>query len=176
MDLAAESNRGKDRQISDTMRGVLWTLGSVAGLAGVVLSVRAVKVDFSVLELLFLRAFVGLIVISAIMAPRHGWRGLITRRPKLQLIRNICHVGAQYGVFYAIVTIPLAVVTSIEYLVPAISAAFAALTIGVDRPRGSVNIGAKSGFADRNVRLKLYDYLPFRHCRPECASRPWPAI
>ena len=79
---------------------------------------------------LFLRAFIGLIAISAIMAPRHGWRGLITRRPKLQLIRNICHVGAQYGVFYAIITVPLAVVTSIEYLVPAITSVFAALTIG----------------------------------------------
>lgn len=114
---------------SDTMRGVLWMLVAVAGLAGVVLAARALKPDIHVFELLFFRAFIGLIAATALTLPR-GWRGMITPRPGLHLVRNVIHVCAQYGIFFAIITVPLAEVTAIEYTVPAMTAAFAALTIG----------------------------------------------
>lgn len=111
------------------MRGVLWMLVAVAGLAGVVLAARALKPDIHVFELLFFRAFIGLIAATAFTLPR-GWRGMITRRPGLHLVRNVIHVCAQYGIFFAIITVPLAEVTAIEYTIPAMTAAFAALTIG----------------------------------------------
>ncbi|MEE8444236.1 MAG: EamA family transporter, partial [Alphaproteobacteria bacterium] len=87
---------------SDTMRGMLWMLGAVAGLAGVAISVRALKPDIDTLELLFLRALIGLVVITAVALPR-GWRTLMTKRPGLHLVRNMVHIGAQYCVFYAII-------------------------------------------------------------------------
>lgn len=111
------------------MRGVLWMLVAVAGLAGVVLAARALKPDIHVFELLFFRAFIGLIAATAFTLP-YGWRHLITRRPGLHLVRNVTHICAQYGIFFAIVTVPLAEVTAIEYTIPAMTAAFAALTIG----------------------------------------------
>jgi drug/metabolite transporter (DMT)-like permease len=114
---------------SDTMRGVLWMLVAVAGLAGVVLAARGLKPDIHVFELLLFRAFIGLIAATALTLPR-GWRGMITRRPGLHLVRNLFHVCAQYGIFFAIITVPLAQVTAIEYTIPAMTAAFAALTIG----------------------------------------------
>ena len=114
---------------SDTMRGVLWMLVAVAGLAGVVLAARALKPDIHVFQLLFFRASIGLIAATAITLP-YGRRGMITRRPGLQLVRNILHICAQYGIFFAVITVPLAEVTAIEYTVPAMTAAFAALTIG----------------------------------------------
>lgn len=102
---------------------------AVFGLAGIMISVRALKPDIHVLELLFLRALVGLIVITVIMAPR-GRRGLITKRPVMQIFRNLAHVIAQFCVFFAVITIPLAQVTAIEFTIPAMTAALAALTIG----------------------------------------------
>lgn len=102
---------------------------AVVGLAGIMISVRALKPDIHLLELLFLRALVGLIVVAAIMAP-HGRRGLITKRPAMQIIRNMVHVTAQFCVFFAVIAIPLAEVTAIEFTIPAMTAAIAALTIG----------------------------------------------
>lgn len=114
---------------SDTMRGMLWMLGAVAGLAGVAIAVRALKPDINTFELLFLRALIGLVVITAVALPR-GWRTLATKRPGFHLVRNMVHIGAQYCVFYAIVILPLAEITSIEYTIPAMTAAIAALFLG----------------------------------------------
>lgn len=142
---------------TDTMRGILWMLGAVAGLAGVVIAVRALKPEFHTLELLFLRSLIGLTVITAIALPR-GWRNLMTKRPGLHLVRNMVHIGAQYCVFFAIIAIPLAEITSIEFTIPAMTAGIAALFLGerVSRHRwigmGVSFIGAmfivRPGFVD----------------------------
>lgn len=97
----------------------------MAGLAGVSLSIRGVKADIALQELLFFRAFIGLIAITILVAPR-GWRILIPKRPGLQLVRNLFHVSAQYCVFFAILVVPLAEVTAIEFTVPLITGLFAA--------------------------------------------------
>jgi len=113
----------------DTMRGILWMLVAVAGLGGIAISVRALKPDIEVPQLLFLRALIGLIVITP-FAVSNGWRGMISHRPGFQVVRNITHVAAQYCVFFAIITVPLAEVTSIEYTIPMMTAGMAALTLG----------------------------------------------
>ena len=107
-------------QVSNNLRGALWGLGMMAGLGGVSIAIRALKSDIALQELLFFRAFIGLIVISIFMAPK-GWRILIPRRPGLQLVRNLLHVSAQYCVFFAIIIVPLAEVTAIEFTVPLIT-------------------------------------------------------
>jgi len=114
---------------TDTVRGILWMLLAVAALAVVMLSVRGLRSDMDALQVLFLRAFVGLVVIGAILAPG-GWRQVRPSRPVLHLGRNLLHLGAQFCVFFAVTAIPLAEVTSIEYTVPMLTAMIAALTIG----------------------------------------------
>lgn len=111
----------------NTMRGVLWMLVAVAGLAGIIVAVRALKPDLPVPQLLFLRAAIGLVVISAIMIPQKGIRNLITRRPGYQLMRNITHSGAQYCVFFGVIAVPIAEVTAIEYTIPMMTSAMAAI-------------------------------------------------
>lgn len=115
---------------AETLRGVGWMIIAVAGLAGIVIAVRALKPDMTVPQLLFFRAIIGLIAISAIMIPREGLRSLITKRPGFQFLRNATHAGGQYCVFFGVISVPLAVVTSIEYTIPALTAAIAAMTIG----------------------------------------------
>ena len=112
-------------QLSNNLRGALWGLGMVAGLSGVSIAIRTLKPDIAVEELLFFRALVGLIAITLIMAPK-GWRGLIPRRPGLQIVRNLFHMSAQYCMFSAVVIIPLAEVTALEFTVPLITALMAA--------------------------------------------------
>lgn len=115
---------------AETLRGVGWMVIAVAGLAGIVIAVRALKPDLAVPQILFLRALIGLVAIAAIMIPKEGIRSLITKRPGFQILRNATHVGGQYCVFFGVISVPLAVVTSIEYTIPALTAAMAALTIG----------------------------------------------
>lgn len=114
---------------SDTVRGILWMLLAVAGLAVVMLSVRGLRSEMEAFQVLFLRAFVGLTVISAILAPR-GFRGVRPARPALHLWRNLLHLGAQFCIFLAVTAIPLAEVTAIEYTVPMLTAMLAAVVIG----------------------------------------------
>ena len=86
-----------------------------------VISVRALKTEISVPELLFFRALIGLITITAVMIPNQGFRFMVAQRPALQLVRNVIHVSAQYCIFFAVISLPLAVITAIEYSVPALS-------------------------------------------------------
>ena len=115
---------------TETLHGIAWMLIAVAGLAGIVIAVRALKPDIGITEILFLRALIGLIFISVFMIPRCGYKTLRTKRLPFQILGNFTHVGAQYCVFFAVISVPLAVVTSIEYTIPALTAAIAAMTIG----------------------------------------------
>jgi drug/metabolite transporter (DMT)-like permease len=123
--VSEKNQKTPEQRRRDNLRGAVWALGMVAGLGGVSISIRAVKSDIALEELLFFRAFIGLIAITIIMAPR-GWRLLIPKRPGLQLVRNLFHVSAQYCVFFAVILIPLAEVTAIEFTVPLITALLAA--------------------------------------------------
>ncbi len=138
------SEKSPEQRRRDNVRGAIWGLGMMAGLGGVSIAVRALKSDIELQELLFFRAFIGLLVITVIMAPR-GWRILIPRRPGLQLVRNMLHVSAQYCVYFAILIVPLAEVVAIEFTVPLITALFAAVMIKekIDRLRW---IGMVTGF------------------------------
>lgn len=125
---ANENSVVPDRR-SDTIRGIAWMLLSIAGLTVVVLSGRALKVDMDPLQLLFWRALVGLIIISAVIAPR-GFHTVRTRRLGLHIVRNLIHLAAQFGIYYAFIVVPLAEVTAVEYTIPAMTALIAAVFLG----------------------------------------------
>ena len=66
-----EQNTTGNATRTETLRGVAWMSIAVAGLAGIVIAVRALKPDITIPEILFLRAIIGLIVISVIMVPKY---------------------------------------------------------------------------------------------------------
>jgi drug/metabolite transporter (DMT)-like permease len=115
--------------VTDTVRGIAWMILSVTALAFVVVSGRSLKVDMDPLQLLFWRAAVGFVLISLILAPR-GFRGVRTQRFGFHVVRNLFHLAAQFGVYFAFVVIPLAEVTAVEYTIPAMTALIAAVFIG----------------------------------------------
>tara|TARA_R110000787_G_scaffold63372_5_gene142708 strand:+ start:129 stop:1028 length:900 start_codon:yes stop_codon:yes gene_type:complete len=114
---------------TDTIRGIAWMLLCVAGLTCVIISARALKTDMDPLQLLFWRALIGLLLITLILAPR-GFRGVRTQRFGLHVVRNLFHLGGQFGVFFAFIVIPLAEITAVEYTIPAMTALIAAIFIG----------------------------------------------
>ena len=101
-------------------------LVAVAGLAVIAISVRALKPEISIPQLLFIRAFIGLVVITP-FALSKGWKGLISCNPGLQITRNITHVAAHSVCHHHSAS---SRVTSIEYTIPMMTAAMAALMLG----------------------------------------------
>ena len=70
-----------------------------------------------VFQILFLRATVGLIVVTPIVM-WGGWQTILTRQWRLHLVRNTLHFGASYAWYFGIAVLPLANVFAIEFTAP----------------------------------------------------------
>ncbi len=94
-----------------------------------------------VLQVLLLRASIGLIVLSPIVLLR-GWSTVATAQWRLHGVRNVLHYGASYAWYYGIAVLPLANVFAIEFTAPIWVALLAVLILGekLDVGRG-VSIG-----------------------------------
>jgi drug/metabolite transporter (DMT)-like permease len=82
-----------------------------------------------IFEILFLRTFIALLIISVIVA-RAGVGKLRTQRFGIHLARNLAHYGGQWCWVFAIGALPLATVFAIEFTMPVWTALLAALLLG----------------------------------------------
>jgi drug/metabolite transporter (DMT)-like permease len=105
-----------------------WMAGALLSFSAMAVAVRELSADFGTFQLLAIRSFIGLLVISAILT-RVGWTQVSVRNVKTHFARNLVHFGGQFGWFYAIALIPLAAVFAIEFTVPLWTMIFAALLL-----------------------------------------------
>jgi drug/metabolite transporter (DMT)-like permease len=89
----------------------------------------------AIFEILFLRTFVALLIISAIVL-RAGVGKLRTQRFGIHLARNLAHYGGQWCWVFAIGALPLATVFAIEFTMPVWTAVLAMLLLGERMNRG----------------------------------------
>jgi drug/metabolite transporter (DMT)-like permease len=83
-------------------------------------SVRALGATLTVMEILALRATLGLMVMATLAATNAGLRATINRRRLgLHLFRNTVHLGAQYLWALSLLLLPLATVFALEFTTPA---------------------------------------------------------
>ena len=75
--------------------------GTLASFMAMAVSGRELSAELSTFEILFFRSFIGFFIIAALLT-KTGWGQVKTRRPALQIVRNIIHLGGQFGWFYAI--------------------------------------------------------------------------
>ncbi len=78
------------------LKATAWMMGTLASFAAMAVAVRELSADMGTLEILFFRSLIGL----AILFPLVAWRGrgtVRTTRPRLQVVRNLFHVGGQSG-------------------------------------------------------------------------------
>jgi drug/metabolite transporter (DMT)-like permease len=100
------------------VRGTLWMSGAVLSFSAMAIAVRQLLTHMGVFQILFLRTFVALLVIVALIAV-YGWFGrLRTARLGMHFLRNGTHFGGQYCWVYAISALPLATVFAIEFTMP----------------------------------------------------------
>jgi drug/metabolite transporter (DMT)-like permease len=103
--------------------------GAVLSFATMAVAVRELLRDMGILEILFWRTFVALLI-AAGFALRQGAATIRTRRLPLHAVRALVHLGGQFCWMYAIAALALATVFAIEFTMPVWTALLAFLFLG----------------------------------------------
>ena len=113
------------------VRVVLWMTGALLSFSAMAVSVRALAGSLSVMEILALRAGLGLAMLAALAATRADLRKLIySKKLPLHFFRNTIHLGAQYVWALSLLLLPFATVFSLEFTAPAWTLLLAWLILG----------------------------------------------
>lgn len=97
-----------------------WMTGTLLSFSVMAIAVRGLSASLSILEILTVRAAIGLMIVLAIMAMRPELRRDInTRRIGLHVLRNSIHFGSQYLWAWSLLLLPLATVFALEFTMPA---------------------------------------------------------
>jgi drug/metabolite transporter (DMT)-like permease len=105
--------------------------GALLSFSAMAVSVRALAGSLSVMEILALRAGLGLAILAALAATRADLRKLIySKQMPLHFFRNTIHLGAQYVWALSLLLLPFATVFSLEFTAPAWTLLLAWLILG----------------------------------------------
>lgn len=113
----------------DTVWGAAWMMGAVASFLSMAVAGRQVLGEIGIFQVLFLRAVVCLVILTALL-PHFGFASLVTRRPVIHLWRNSFQFAGQWAWFFGIASLPLTSVFSIEFTIPIWTALLCALFLG----------------------------------------------
>jgi drug/metabolite transporter (DMT)-like permease len=102
------------------VRVVLWMTGALVSFSAMAVSVRNLGTTLGVMEILALRAGLGLLVMATLAGLRAELRATINcRHIRLHLFRNTVHVGSSYLWAMSLLLIPLAMTFALEFSTPA---------------------------------------------------------
>jgi drug/metabolite transporter (DMT)-like permease len=105
--------------------------GALLSFSAMAVSIRVLAGTLSVMEILAVRAGLGLAVMATLAAMRADLRATIfSKHLALHLVRNTVHLGAQYLWAMSLLLLPLATVFALEFTVPAWTLLLAAPVLG----------------------------------------------
>ena len=108
-------------------RVVLWMVGALLSFSAMAVSIRELsRANLSIFEILAIRSGVALFVLLVLLAVRPELR--IHARPRrmgLNLLRNTVHYASQFAWSLSLTMLPLAMVFSLEFTMPAWTALLA---------------------------------------------------
>ncbi|HPE59957.1 MAG: DMT family transporter [Thiothrix sp.] len=108
--------------------GLLWWMaGALASFCLMAVGGRELSSTVDTFQILFVRSMVGLLVVTVIILSLRQYQLFRTGRIGLHMVRNLVHLGGQYGWFLGIGLMPLVQVFAIEFTVPFWTAIIAAL-------------------------------------------------
>jgi drug/metabolite transporter (DMT)-like permease len=106
-------------------------IGTLLSFCVMAVAIRSLWGTLTIMEILAVRAAIGLAITGAVAALRPQLRHTITRRRLgLHLVRNSIHFGSQYLWAMSLVLLPLATVFSLEFTMPAWTMLLAPLLLG----------------------------------------------
>ena len=110
---------------------VIWMVGAIVSFTAMAVAGRAAARGVDALQIAVWRTFVGvaiLIVIIKVQGIPFG--NLVSKRPDLQVMRNVIHFTAQFCWLYALTRMTLAELTTLEFTAPLWVALLAPFLLG----------------------------------------------
>ena len=123
--------------LSDTLRGVLWMIGTLLCFSLMSVAARELSSEMHAVEILVFRNAIAV----AVVAPFVLGRGLVrlrSRNIRLHLTRAVVQLGGQFSWIYGIALLPLAEVTALEFTVPLWTLILAVLFLGETASRAKI--------------------------------------
>jgi drug/metabolite transporter (DMT)-like permease len=117
------------QSVTAVIRAALWMSGALVSFTAMAVAGRQLSVELTTFQILFFRSLVGLVVVVGLLQ-RSGWSRVKTSVFGTHLMRNVAHLGGQYGWFYGIAFIPLTEVFAIEFTIPIWTAILATICLG----------------------------------------------
>jgi drug/metabolite transporter (DMT)-like permease len=125
--------------IRQLARVVLWMIGALLSFCVMAVAIRKLSGPLTVMEILALRALLGLVIIGVVAIFRPAERHSITmRRLPLHILRNSVHFGSQYLWALGLVLLPLATVFALEFTMPAWTILLAPFFLGERMTRSRI--------------------------------------
>ena len=125
--------------IRQLARVVAWMMGALLSFCVMAIAIRKLWGPLTIMEILALRAALGLAIVGAMAAVRPDERHSITmRKLPLHILRNSVHFGAQYFWAFGLVLLPLATVFALEFTMPAWTILLAPFFLGEHMTRSRV--------------------------------------
>jgi drug/metabolite transporter (DMT)-like permease len=116
---------------SNAAAAVLWMIGTLLSFSLMAVSVRELGGVLNLFEIIMVRSIGGLICLTPVLLTHpHLFRELAIRKPVVHLIRNGTHFGATMGWSFAVMTLPLATVFAIEFMMPVWAGLLAVFLLG----------------------------------------------
>lgn len=109
---------------------LLWMSGSITFFCLMAVGARELSDGLPVMVSLFFRSLIGITLISSLLLITRQTAQFKTHRPLPHIIRNVFHLGGQYGWFVGIGLLPLAQVIALEFTVPIWTTLIAAVVLG----------------------------------------------
>jgi drug/metabolite transporter (DMT)-like permease len=120
-------------------RVVLWMVGALLSFCVMAVAIRKLSGPLTVMEILALRATLGLTIIGVVAVFRPAERHSINmRRLPLHILRNSVHFGSQYLWALGLVLLPLATVFALEFTMPAWTILLAPFFLGERMTRSRI--------------------------------------
>lgn len=108
---------------------LFWMAGSISFFSLMAVGARELSDELPVIVSLFFRSLIGIMLVSACIIATGNLKAFRTERPKIHILRNLFHLGGQYGWFVGIGLLPMAQVIALEFTVPVWTTLIAAVVL-----------------------------------------------
>ena len=104
--------------MTDTIKGSLWMIGGVFCLTSMAIAGKEISLQIDTFEILFFRSVIGVCIVLFFLVKKNLLREINLKQIRTHLKRNLAHFIGQNLWLYALASITLAEVTSLEFTMP----------------------------------------------------------
>ncbi len=104
--------------MNNSLKGSLWMIGGVFSLTSMAIAGKEISLQIDTFEILFFRSIIGVLIVVVVIASKGLLNDINLKQIKTHLKRNVAHFAGQNLWLFALGSITLAEVTSLEFTMP----------------------------------------------------------